>query len=154
MTAASLVTQGAINAFRRLLVGSGLVRDPGAASDWLAGLTEAVDARIDEKIDAIPDVATVRASVAQAGAFALAAGDDGATDDIAGTFTVTVPAASTLGDPWRYDGVVTSGVATFTGGSGSVPVTASGGGTPVRLYVANGKVFLRSGSGATVTRVA
>jgi hypothetical protein len=154
MTAASLVTQGAIDAFRRVLVGSRLVRDPGAASDWLAGLTESVDARIDEKIDAIPDVAAVRASVAQTGAFSLAAGDTGATDDLAGTYTVTVPAAATLGDPWSYDGLVTSGVVTFAGGQSSTPVTASGGGTPVRMYVANGKVFLRSGSGATVTRVA
>lgn len=95
-----------------------------------------------------------RPSQTQTGPFTLAASDAGGADEGTGPFTVTVPVAATLGDPWAYKMLVTSGSVTFAGGSASVPVTASGGGTPVELRVVNGKVFLRSGSGATETRVA
>jgi hypothetical protein len=143
----ALAPQSILDAFQRMFVAvGGTSADLKAARDWLGSLTSEVDARV------TPTLA--RVSVAQTGAFTLATSDKRATDDLAGTFSVAVPDAATLGDPWSYDGVITSGVVTFVGDSASVPVTASGGGTPVRLYVANGKVFLRSGSGATVTRVA
>jgi hypothetical protein len=143
----ALAPQSILDAFQRMLVAvGGTSADLKAARDWLGSLVSEVDARV--------AVAAVRASVAQTVGFPLAAADKGAIDDIAGTFTVAVPAAAALGDPWWYDAIVSSGTASFAGGSATVPVAASGGGTPVRLYVANGKVFLRSGSGATVTRVA
>lgn len=148
-----LVDQVGLDAYRRLLLRARIVRDPGTSTAWMVGLDAGITALVTSLVVAQAPK-DPRASLAQTGQYTLAAGDRGAFDDLAGTFSVTVPAAGTLGDPWWYDGVVTSGTATFAGGSASVPVAASGGGTPVRIYVANGKVFLRSGGASSVTRVA
>lgn len=149
----SLVDQVGLDAYRRLLLRDRIVRDPSSSVAWMVGLDAAITSLVTGLV-ATQVAASTRASVAQVGAFSLAAADKGAIDDLAGTYSVTVPVAATLGDPWWYDGVVTSGTVTFAGGQSSTPVSASGAGTPVRMYVANGKVYLRSGSGATVTRVA
>lgn len=117
--------------------------DRQALLDWLNSLPTEVAA-----------AAKARAGVSQTGTITLAATDRAAVDEGAGTFSVNVPAASTLGDPWRYDMLVTSGSVSFVGGQATVPVAASGGGVLVRLYVVAGKVYLLSGTGATATRVA
>ena len=140
----ALNPQAILDAFRRIAVAVG---SPSADIEefrvWLGSLPSEVAA-----------AAVARASVSQAALFTLAAADRGAVDEGAGTYVVTVPAASTLGDPWSYDMLVTTGTVTFTGGQASVPVAASGGGVHVRLKVLNGKVYLLTGTGATATRVA
>jgi hypothetical protein len=143
----ALAPQSILDAFQRMIVAvGGTSADLKAARDWLGSLAAEVDART--------ALVVPRASVVQAGAFTLATADKGATDEGSGTFSVTVPAAAALGDPWSYDMLVTTGTVSFVGGQATVPVAASGGGTPARLRVLNGKVFLRSGAGATETRVA
>lgn len=130
------VPQNVLDAFRRILT-----MEAGPTAD-----AQAIDTFLGTLL--VPQ----RASVAQTGTRTLAAADQFAIDEDAGTYNVNVPAVSVLGDPWWYDTVVVSGTVSFVGGQATVPVAASGGGTVARLRVANGKVYITVGT--TTTRVA
>jgi hypothetical protein len=104
----SLVDQVGLDAYRRLLLRDRIVRDPSTSIAWMVALDAGIAALVASLVPA-----TSRASVVQAAPFTLAAGDKGATDKGSGTYSVTVPAASTLGDPWSYEMIVASGVVTF-----------------------------------------